>query len=312
MKRFRNEFGVGVLLIAALIALLYMSFKVGALKSVGDTVEVVALFEDAAGLVEDSDVRMYGVRVGGVKELAIDQGMCRATLIVRRGAGARKDSRAEIRARSVLGEKYVALVPRGDQAPPLEDGDHIVDTSIPYEIDQMVTTLGPLLELIDPEDVAAIVGMVAELSRTEDLDTSGLLAEAERLLANLNEMASVAPEVKRDVPVILRNLRTTSERLPGTLERLDTTLARADTLIADLETSTEPLPETMADLRATADELRTLAEALGDSSDDVAPMVDDLATILDTLSAFDEATIRTILQDEGVRVRMKPLKVEED
>jgi len=308
LKRFRNEVGVGLLLLAALAALLFMSFKVGALKSLGDTIVVDALFDDASGLVEDGDVRLHGVRVGGVRALEIEQGRCKATLVVRREAGVLKDVRAEIRARSVLGEKYVALVPRGDQAPPLQDGDRIVETAIPYEIDQMVTAIGPLLEQIDPDDVAAIVHAVAELSREGELDAGGLIAEAERLLASLNEMAEVAPAVKQDVPVILANLRTASARMPATLDRLDTTLARADSMVANLDASTEELPETMADARQIAADLRVLSDALADSGDDIAPMVEDLAAILETLSAFDEATIRTILQDEGVRVRMCPKK----
>jgi phospholipid/cholesterol/gamma-HCH transport system substrate-binding protein len=308
VKRFRNEIGVGCLLIAALAALLYMSFKVGALKSLGDTVTVEALFDDAAGLVEDGDVRMYGVRIGGVGSLDIEDGRCRATLVLRRDAGVRKDVKAEVRARSVLGEKYVALIPRGEQAPALENGDRIVDTAIPYEIDQMVTAMGPLLEQVDPDDVAAIVSAVADLSRGGELDAGSLIAEAEKLLVNLNEMAEVGPQVRQDVPVILRNLRTTSERLPGTLERLDRTLDRADALVADVDEAAADLPQTMDDVRATAAELRELSEALGDSSEDIGPMVEDLATILETLSAFDEATIRSILQEEGVRVRMCPKK----
>ena len=308
MKRFRNEFGVGLLLIAALAALLFMSFKVGALKSLGDTILVDALFDDASGLVEDGDVRLHGVRVGGVRTLGIEQGRCKATLVIRRDAGVLKDVRAEVRARSVLGEKYVALVPRGDQAPPLADGDRIVDTAIPYEIDQMVTTIGPLLEQIDPDDVAAIVHAVAEISRDGELDASGLLAQAERLLANLNEMAEIAPQVKRDVPVILTNLRSASARLPATLDRLDATLDRTESVVANLDEASGELPETMADAREIAADLRSLSAALAESGDDIAPMIDDLASILETLSAFDEATIRSILQEEGVRVRVCPKK----
>ena len=308
MKRFRNEIGVGLLLIAALAALLFMSFKVGALKSLGDTIVVDALFEDASGLVEDGDVRLHGVRVGGVRALEIEQGRCRASLVVRRDAGVLKDVRAEVRARSVLGEKYVALVPRGDQAPPLADGDRIVETAIPYEIDQMVTTIGPLLEQIDPDDVAAIVHAVAELSRAGELDAGGLIAEAERLLANLNEMAEIAPEVRRDVPVILTNLRSASARLPATLDRLDATLDRTESVVSNLDQASGDLPETMADAREIAADLKVLSSALAESGDDIAPMIEDLAEILETLSTFDEATIRSILQEEGVRVRVCPKK----
>ena len=287
MKRFRNEIGVGLLMIAALCALLYMSFKVGALKSLGDTIVVEALFDDAAGLVEDGDVRMYGVRVGGVKSLDIEAGKCKATLVVRRDADARKDVRAEVRARSVLGEKYVALQPRGDQAPMLVDGDRIADTAIPYEIDQMVTALGPLLEQVDPEDVAAIIHAVAQIAREGDLDAEGLLAEAETLLHNLNTMAEIAPQVRSDVPVILANLRKASAQLPGTAARLDRTLERAESILADLDGSMEDLPETMADARAVAADLRELSAALAEAGDDVEPMVENLAAILETLAAFD-------------------------
>ncbi len=318
MKRFRNEIGVGCLLLAALAALLYMSFRVGALKSLGDTVVVEALFDDAAGLVEDGDVRLAGVRVGGVRSLSVEDGRCLATLVIRRDAGVREDVVAHVRARSVLGEKYVALLPQSDTAELLDDGDRITDTAIPYEIDQMVTALGPLLQQVDPEDMAAIMSAVADLAREGELETGGLIAEAEKLLKNLNEVAEVAPEIKEDLPVIVRNVRAASERLPGSIDRMNSTMDRLDGALADVEVlldrldeSTEDLPATMEDARAIAAELRGVSETLGASDQDMADILEDMATILDSLSAFDEPTIRRMLQEEGLRVRLKPLKQEE-
>jgi len=318
VKRFRNEIGVGCLLLAALAALLYMSFRVGALKSLGDTVVVEALFDDAAGLVEDGDVRLAGVRVGGVRSLSVEDGRCLATLVIRRDAGVREDVVAHVRARSVLGEKYVALLPQSDTAELLDDGDRITDTAIPYEIDQMVTALGPLLQQVDPEDMAAIMSAVADLAREGELETGGLIAEAEKLLKNLNEVAEVAPEIKEDLPVIVRNVRAASERLPGSIDRMNSTMDRLDGALADVEVlldrldeSTEDLPATMEDARAIAAELRGVSETLGASDQDMADILEDMATILDSLSAFDEPTIRRMLQEEGLRVRLKPLKQEE-
>lgn len=309
MKRFRNEIGVGVLLLAALAALLYMSFKVGALKSLGNTIEVEAVFDDAAGLVEDSDVRLAGVRVGGVDRLQVEDGRCVATLVIRRDADLRQDARAEIRARSVLGEKYVAMIHRSDTAELLDSGDRIVDTAIPYEIDQMVTALGPMLERLNPDDVAAIVTAVADIARSgDDIEAQGLVAEAERLLHNLNEMAEVAPAVKRDVPVILTNLRSSTENLDSTLTRLDRVLTRTEDLLDRLDESTAELPETMEDVRVSARELREISEALGDSSDEIGPILEDLAIVLENLSEFDSDEITRLLREEGVRVRTAPPK----
>lgn len=309
MKRFRNELGVGVLILAALAALLYLSFKVGALKSLGDTIAVEAVFDDASGLVEDGDVRLAGVRIGGIKSLEVHDGKCLATLVIKRDAGLRKDVRAEIRARSVLGEKYLAMLPQGESAPPLNSGDRIVDTAIPYEIDQMVTAIAPMLEAIDPDDVALIVSAMANVVRdTGDADTAGLIAKAETLLDNLNEMASIAPQVKQDVPVIMSNLRTTSERLPRTLDRLDETLDRADVLVTRLDESTEGLPGTMEDFEAAAEDLRELAAILSAEGEDLGPILDDLAVIMENFSVFDREEIIRILREEGVRVRTGPPK----
>jgi phospholipid/cholesterol/gamma-HCH transport system substrate-binding protein len=309
VKRFRNELGVGVLILAALSALLYLSFKVGALKSLGDTITIEAVFDDASGLVEDGDVRLVGVRIGGIKSLEVHDGKCLATLVIKRDAGLRKDVRAEIRARSVLGEKYVAMQPQGESAPALDSGDRIVDTKIPYEIDQMVTAIAPMLEAIDPDDIAVIVSAMASVVRdTGDADTAGLIAKAETLLDNLNEMASVAPQVKQDVPVIMSNLRTTSERLPRTLNRLDQTLDRADVLVARLDESTEGLPETMEDFEAAAEDLRELAAILSAEGEELGPILDDLAVIMENFSVFDREEIIRILREEGVRVRTGPPK----
>jgi len=309
LKRFRNEIGVGLLLMAALVALLYMSFKVGALKSLGDTIEVQVVFEHASGLVQDSDVRLAGVRIGGVDDLSVEDGLCLATLVIRRDAGLLKDTRAVIRARSVLGEKYVELQPMGDSAEPLADGDRITDSAIPYEIDQMVTAIGPLLEEVDPDDMKVIISTLADIARaSDDVDVAALITETERLLDNLNTMAEIAPQVRQDVPVILTDLRNTTSQLDDTMDRMDRVLVRTETLIGRVDDSTTELPETMADVRAAAAELRSLAETLGDSEDELGPILEDLAAVLDRLAAVDDDEIHRLLREEGVRVRIGPPK----
>jgi len=67
----------------------------------------------------------------------------------------------------------------------------------------------------------------------------------------------------------------------------------------------------MADARAIAAELREMAETLNASDRELAAMLDDLAVVLDNLTAFDEPMLREMLQEEGIRARLKPLNREE-
>jgi phospholipid/cholesterol/gamma-HCH transport system substrate-binding protein len=306
----KHEIRVGLLLLVSLVVFGWMAIQVGAMRGFGKTVTVTVVFDDAAGLVKDSSVKVAGVEVGSVQHLQIDFDQAVATLLLNEGAGLRRDVRAQVRARSLLGEKYVALFPVGRDAPLLIDGDTIGDTAPAVEIDDLLAALGPVLSRVDPDDVARIVHNAAELSDQLGSEGPVLLASSKQLLDRLNEAAEVAPAIKRDVPALLTDLRRTVKDLEATIEHADGLMGKADDMVVQLETATADIPGAVTDVRRILEQVEPGADDLARALEQSDDAVEALREVLANLEAFDEEMVLRLMREEGVLVRLKASKSE--
>lgn len=306
----KHEVRVGLLLLVAMVVFGWMALQVGAMRGLGKTITVQVVFEDAAGLVKDSAVKVAGVEVGSVHRLDVDFDRAVATLVLEEDAGLRRDVRAQVRARSLLGEKYVALFPISRDAEPLADGDVIEDTAPAVEIDDLLAALGPVLSRVDPDDVARIVHNTAELSAQLGAEGPALLASAGSLLDRLNEAAEVAPAIKADVPALLTDLRRTTLDLESTIQHADALMGRVDEMVAQLETATAGMPGAVNDIRSILEQVEPGADDLARALEQSDDAIEDLRTVLQNLEGFDEEMLRRLLREEGVLVRLKASKGE--
>ena len=115
-----------VVLAAAALFLAYAVTSSGRSVSGGGGLNLQARFDRVDGLAQGADVRIAGVRVGSVTEQRIDPKTFLAVLTLRVDGGLAipEDSSAEITSESLLGGKYVALVPGGGERM-LRDGGEI-------------------------------------------------------------------------------------------------------------------------------------------------------------------------------------------
>ena len=99
-------------------------------------------FDRIDGLVVGTDVRMSGVKIGTVLSLTINPKtyLAQATFIVDRNIPLPKDSSAEIVSSGLLGDKYLALVPGGDDEN-LKEGDQIMHTQSSISLESMIGQL---------------------------------------------------------------------------------------------------------------------------------------------------------------------------
>ena len=112
------EMGVGLFLLAGLLALLLLSLRVSGL-SVGsaDTYKLYAYFDNIAGLTVRSKVTMAGVTIGKVTAIDLDRDSYtgRVTLEIQEDVNILPaDSTASILTAGLLGEKDVGISGGGD------------------------------------------------------------------------------------------------------------------------------------------------------------------------------------------------------
>jgi phospholipid/cholesterol/gamma-HCH transport system substrate-binding protein len=100
---------------------------------------LTARFDRIDGLNVGGDLRLAGVNVGSVIAADVDPKLFQAilTLKVRNDLRLPKDTSAEITSDGLLGGKYVALVPGGDEAE-LKPGDRITITQSSVSLEELL------------------------------------------------------------------------------------------------------------------------------------------------------------------------------
>lgn len=136
------EIGVGLFLLAGLLALLLLALRVSGLTvgSSDNTYKVYAHFENIAGLTVRSKVTMAGVTIGKVTAIDLDRDsyMGRVTMVLDDAVdNLPADSTASILTAGLLGEKYIGLSVGGEEEV-LSDGGTIHDTQSSLVLEDLI------------------------------------------------------------------------------------------------------------------------------------------------------------------------------
>ena len=306
----RYELGVGCLLFGALVVLGWMSLQVGALASFGDRVEVEAAFADANGLSVGAVVAIAGVEIGTVSALRVDHDLAVASLSLNPSAGVRSDALAMVRARSVLGEKYVEIVPRSRDAALAVDGDTLKVEAQQVEIDELVNALGPLVGAIDPATVQRVAAELAKALEDDPARLSRMLQNTDRLIQNSADASDELPQLVREGRAAVREGRAVLGDARGTLAvlearaaELEGTITLANSTLADAKAAVEPLPALVSDGGKAVQEARDAIARLDGT-------LETASGVVDNFSEFDRYELRRLLREEGILVRLRPREVD--
>jgi phospholipid/cholesterol/gamma-HCH transport system substrate-binding protein len=140
MKKYSMETVVGFFIIVGLICVGYMTIKLGKVSLYGsDTYSLYARFTSVSGLRPGTAVEMYGIRVGAVDSMTIDEQRQMAVIKLKIDNKTRvfDDGTATIKTSGLIGDKFVMIDP-GGSGEPLKPGGTISQTSTPPDIDDLI------------------------------------------------------------------------------------------------------------------------------------------------------------------------------
>ncbi|MEJ1225928.1 outer membrane lipid asymmetry maintenance protein MlaD [Pseudomonas sp. CCNWLW56] len=136
------EIGVGLFLLAGILALLLLALRVSGLAPTAntDTYKLYAYFDNIAGLTVRAKVTMAGVTIGKVTAIDLDRDTFtgRVTLqLEKRVDNLPTDSTASILTAGLLGEKYIGISVGGEETL-LKDGGTIHDTQSSLVLEDLI------------------------------------------------------------------------------------------------------------------------------------------------------------------------------
>jgi len=141
MHRKTIDVWVGLFVLLALAALLFLAFQAGNLKSMsfGQTYSVSGRFDNIGGLKPQAPVKSAGVVVGRVGEIAFDDKSFQASVRLDLDTDYKfpKDSSLKILTAGLLGEQYIGIEAGGDTNN-LAEGDRIIRTQSATVLEDLI------------------------------------------------------------------------------------------------------------------------------------------------------------------------------
>ena len=141
MRRSSLEFGVGVFLLAGVLAVGYLTVKLGKMEVFrGDSYTLQARFGSVTGLKSGAAVEIAGVPVGQVSAVSVNPQTFAAvvTLKIRKGIVLSDDTIASVKTQGLIGDKFVKLTPGGSDKD-LKPGDTMLETESAIDLEDLIS-----------------------------------------------------------------------------------------------------------------------------------------------------------------------------
>ncbi len=139
MERTRVNITVGLFVLLGVLALGYLSVKLGRVSFLGGGGYVVfAEFPSVGGLKPGSTVEIAGVEVGRVESIGLKNYEALVTLRINSGVKLQEDSIASIKTKGLIGERYLRLSPGGSDKI-IEPGGRIREVEAPVDFEELLS-----------------------------------------------------------------------------------------------------------------------------------------------------------------------------
>ena len=220
-----------------------------------------ARFPEAATLAQQADVRISGVKVGKVVRLTRDGRDTRAILeIDPRFAPVRRDVKAVLRQKTLLGETYVELTPGTQASGRLPDGSTLPQGQVSPTVE-----LDEIFRTFDPQTREAFRVWMDQQGRAlapHGADLNDALGNLEpfvnysnQLLAVLHQQSADTSTLVRDTGGVFRALSARDAQLASLITNSNRVFQTTAARNVDLQQTFQILPVFLNEARATTDRL---------------------------------------------------------
>jgi len=211
---------VAFAVVSLLLAVVLMNTMLNGVS--GDTDTFHAEFADVAGLRAGDDVRVAGVRVGRVQDIAVGAHGAEVSFKVAADQPVLTTTKIVMRYQNLLGQRYLALVQGPERGARLTPGTTVplARTSPGFDLTELLNGFRPLFEALRPDDVNALATSLVKVLQGEGGTVESLLAQTGRLTNFLADRDQVVGQVLDNLTPVLVDLAGKGTELQGTVQEL--------------------------------------------------------------------------------------------
>jgi phospholipid/cholesterol/gamma-HCH transport system substrate-binding protein len=139
MERTRVNVAVGLFVLLGVLALGYLSVKLGRVSLLGAGGYLVfAEFPSVGGLKAGSTVEIAGVEIGRVESIRLKDYEALVTLRIESGIKLQEDSIASIKTKGLIGEKFIRISP-GASEKLIKPNGRIREVEAPVDLEELIS-----------------------------------------------------------------------------------------------------------------------------------------------------------------------------
>ncbi len=242
--------------------------------SFSGTQQFKAVFADATGVNKGDDIRVAGVKVGTVKDVAItDRTRALITFSVDDATSVTEATHATIKYRNLVGQRYIALTQEVGSADKLSQGETIPIARTAPALDLTVLFNGfkPLFEALSPSDINQLSYEIVQVFQGEGGTLESLLAHTASVTNTLADRDQVISDLVDNLSEVLDHVADRDDQL----NQLITTFRQ---FVGGLNSDREAILGSLDQISQLSVQTASLVKGIR------SPLVDDIAN-LRTLTA---------------------------
>ncbi|ORW00985.1 MCE family protein [Mycobacterium kyorinense] len=284
-----NKTWLGFVALAVVAVLVAASLLVKVL-GIGYT-HYTAEFLQAASLRAGNPITIAGIEVGSVSSIKLVGDHVEAGLKVRDNVPLGKDTRAVIKVMTILGSRYLELVPDGPASLPGKTIS-LAHTEVPYDLQSLLEDATTTFEQVDSDQFAQSLAVLGK-------QLEGVPPLVPQAMANLHTLSAITADRRDQLGALLKS----TQRVANTLRRQQTNLGnlmdQGQDLIGHLVAREATFHAMLAALTQLVDQLDKIVV-------NHRPMLDELFTNLHELTNMvgqHDDLLRNLLQAAPVPLR---------
>jgi phospholipid/cholesterol/gamma-HCH transport system substrate-binding protein len=275
---------VGVALLAVLVV---AALRIDTIRTALRGERYVAEFSNAAGLREGADVRIAGLTVGEVTDVAIDRAHVDVTLSLGERLGDR--TRAAVKTDNLLGTKFVQVTPAGrgviTRIP-------VSRTSVPYDVTDALDDVTATTGQIDVDQLAESFESVSEV-----LDATP--TELRSAVDGVGRLSQTISSRNEELRQLFDHSKGVSALLADRNEQLTSIMTNGNRLFGEVDQNRRLIHDLLGNISAASAQLRGLA---ADNDRSLRPALDELSSV-NAILKKNEDNLEYVLQNLGGYVR---------
>jgi phospholipid/cholesterol/gamma-HCH transport system substrate-binding protein len=258
--RERNPVVIGTVGLVLIALLMVLAFNAANLPVIGGGTTYHAAFAEAAGLKPGDEVRVAGVKVGKVKGIDLEGDHVRADFTVK-GAWIGDESTVDIKIKTVLGAKYLAIDPKGSHQQAAGREIPVSRTTTPFDVfpafEQLTEVVGKIdtkrlalaLDTLSstfqdsPADVRTSLEGLSRLSRTvasRDAELTTLLQRTRQVTRTLSDRDDQLVTLIEDGNLLLQEIQRRRQVIHALLESTSNLALQLSGLVQDNQRQLTP------------------------------------------------------------------------